>query len=32
MKQQLIERLKTYAQIDTQSNPDSDTTPSTEKQ
>ncbi|ASE37724.1 peptidase T [Staphylococcus pettenkoferi] len=32
MKQQLIERLKTYAQIDTQSNPDSDTTPSTDKQ
>lgn len=32
MKEQLIDRLKRYAEIDTQSNPDSETTPSTEKQ
>ncbi|BCU51686.1 tripeptide aminopeptidase [Staphylococcus auricularis] len=32
MKEQLIERLKTYTMIDTQSNPDSTDTPSTLKQ
>ncbi|UXR32439.1 peptidase T [Staphylococcus simulans] len=32
MKEQLIDRLKRYAEIDTQSNPDSEATPSTEKQ
>ena len=32
MKQELIDRLKRYAEIDTQSDPDSETTPSTEKQ
>ncbi|RIN78405.1 peptidase T [Staphylococcus simulans] len=32
MKEQLIDRVKRYAEIDTQSNPDSETTPSTEKQ
>ncbi|RIN56385.1 peptidase T [Staphylococcus simulans] len=32
MKEQLIDRLKRYAEIDTQSNPDSEETPSTEKQ
>lgn len=32
MKEQLIDRLKRYAEIDTQSNPDSEAIPSTEKQ
>ncbi|GGG89333.1 peptidase T [Staphylococcus pragensis] len=32
MKEQIIDRLSRYVKIDTQSNPDSETTPSTEKQ
>ena len=32
MKAQLIDRLSRYVKIDTQSNPESSTTPSTEKQ
>lgn len=32
MKKQIIERLTRYVKIDTQSNPDSKTTPSTNKQ
>ncbi|GAA6816516.1 peptidase T [Helicobacter pylori] len=32
MKSEIIERLKRYVQIDTQSNPESDNTPSTDKQ
>lgn len=32
MKEELIDRLKRYAEIDTQSDPDSESTPSTEKQ
>ena len=31
MKAQLIDRLSRYVKIDTQSNPESSTTPSTEK-
>lgn len=32
MKEQIIDRLSRYVKIDTQSNPDSETTPSTDKQ
>ena len=32
MKKQIIERLTRYVKIDTQSNPDAKTTPSTNKQ
>ncbi len=32
MKEQIIDRLSRYVKIDTQSNPDSNTTPSTDKQ